>query len=42
VKAVGQQSADRIDERQHLLVEGLGVILLVRHGASSVARSEDF
>ena len=40
VEAVGQQSAERIDERQRLVVESSGVILPVRYGASSVVRSE--
>src|SRR3984957_7472541 len=39
MEAVGQQSADRIGERQHLLVEGLGGILLVRHSAAPSSRA---
>src|ERR1700722_3386759 len=39
MEAVGQQSADRIGERQHLLVEGLGGILLSRHSAAPSSRA---
>src|ERR1700683_405573 len=39
VEAVGQQSAERIDERQHPLVEGLGGILLVCHCAAPPSRA---
>src|ERR1700684_1227795 len=43
VEAVGEQSAEGIDERQHPLVEGLGGILLVCHYAAlRCARSERF
>src|ERR1700733_15782833 len=38
MEAVGQQSADRVDERQHPLVEGLGGIFLVCHCAASPSR----
>ena len=39
VEAVGEQSADRIDECQHLLVQGLGAVFLVRHGAAPWSRA---
>jgi hypothetical protein len=35
VEAVGQQSAERIDERQHPLVEVFRGVFLFRHGAAS-------